>query len=77
MLETGIGRAHSVALATLPGALLASDLGASDRYYTTDVTEPFFLHDGGISPTGRPGIGVEVDLEAIDHLKTRPPDRFL
>lgn len=77
MLETGIGRAHSVALATLPGASLASDLAASGRYYATDVTEPFFLHDGGISPTGRPGIGVDVDLEALDHLKTRPPDRFL
>ncbi len=77
MLETGIGRAHSLALATLPGASLASDLAASDRYYATDVTEPFSLHDGGISPTGLPGIGVEVDLEAIDHLNTRPPDRFL
>ena len=77
MLETGIGRAHSVALATLSGASLASDLAASDRYYATDLTEPFTLRDGGIAPTGHPGIGVEVDLDALDHLKTRPPDRFL
>lgn len=77
MLETGIGRAHSLALATLPGGLLATDLAASDRYYLTDVTESFYLHDGGIAPTERPGIGVEVDLDVLDRLNTRPPDRFL
>ena len=77
MLETGIGRAHSVALATLPGGTLASDLAASDRYYAKDLTEPFTLSEGGIAPTDRPGIGVEVDLDAVDHLNTRPPDRFL
>lgn len=77
MLETGIGRAHSLALATLPGGSLATDLAASDRYYATDLTESFPLHDGGITPSGLPGIGVEVDMDALDHLNTRPPDRFL
>ncbi|MDH3194565.1 MAG: hypothetical protein OEY55_02600 [Acidimicrobiia bacterium] len=77
MLETGIGRAHSVALATLPGATLASDLAASDRYYTEDLTEPFTLSEGRITPADRPGIGVEVDLAVLDRLNTRPPDRFL
>lgn len=76
MLETGIGRAHSLALATLPGASLPTDLAASNRYYVTDLTEPFYLHDGGISPTERPGIGVAVDLDAIDRQNTRPPDQF-
>jgi len=77
MLETGIGRAHSLALATLPGGSLATDLAASDRYYATDLTESFPLHDGGITPSGLPGIGVEVDMDALDHLNIRPPDRFL
>jgi O-succinylbenzoate synthase len=58
MLETGIGRAANVALAALPGFVLPGDTSASDRYYRTDVTEPFVLDDGHQSlPTG-PGIGV-------------------
>lgn len=59
MLETGIGRAANVALAALPGFTLPGDLSASRRYYTTDITPPFELHDGHLDvPTG-PGIGVE------------------
>ena len=58
MLETGIGRAANVALAALPGFVLPGDTSASDRYYRTDVTEPFVLKDGHLAvPTG-PGIGV-------------------
>jgi len=59
MLETGLGRAANVALAALPGFTLPGDTSASDRYYRTDVTEPFVLDDGHLEvPTG-PGIGVE------------------
>jgi o-succinylbenzoate synthase len=59
MLETGIGRAANVALAALPGFTLPGDTSASDRYFTTDVTEPFVLEDGRLRvPTG-PGIGVD------------------
>ena len=59
MLETGIGRAANVALAALPGFTLAGDTSASGRYFATDITEPFVLHDGRLTvPTG-PGIGVE------------------
>jgi O-succinylbenzoate synthase len=58
MVETGIGRAANIALASLPGFTLPGDTSASDRFYTRDVTEPFTLHDGRITvPTG-PGIGV-------------------
>jgi O-succinylbenzoate synthase len=58
MLETGIGRAANVALAALPGFTLPGDTSASDRYYRTDVTEPFVLDNGHLAvPTG-PGIGV-------------------
>jgi O-succinylbenzoate synthase len=60
MLETGIGRAANVALATLPNFRLPGDLSASDRYYAEDLIEqPFVLNsDSTLSvPTG-PGIGV-------------------
>jgi O-succinylbenzoate synthase len=67
MLETGIGRASLVALSSLPGFTLPGDSSASDRYYATDLTEPFVLEDGRLRvPTG-PGLGVTVDLEALEH----------
>lgn len=59
MLETGIGRASCLALASLPGFTLTPDLSASNRYFERDVTEPFLLEGGAITvPTGA-GIGVE------------------
>ena len=71
MLETGIGRAANLALATLPGFTLPGDISATDRYYTEDVTPPFVLENGSISvPTG-PGIGAEVDTSTVDRLATR------
>lgn len=58
MLETGVGRAANVALASLPGFTLPGDTSASGRYYAEDVTEPFVMVDGQLAvPTG-PGIGV-------------------
>lgn len=67
MLETGIGRASNLALASLTGFSLPSDISASDRYYNRDVTnERFKLNPGStISvPTG-PGLGVIVDASAV------------
>jgi O-succinylbenzoate synthase len=59
MLETGVGRASNLAMASLPGVTLPGDTSASDRYFTDDVTEPFVLAPDGTMavPTG-PGIGV-------------------
>src|SRR5512140_785829 len=68
MLETGIGRASNLAIASLPGFSLPGDISASDRYYTRDVTyERFKLNpDSTIDvPTG-PGLGVMVDASAIE-----------
>lgn len=68
MLETGIGRASNLAIASLPGFSLPSDLSASDRYYTRDVTiERFILNPGSTIdvPTG-PGLGVTVDEAAVE-----------
>jgi O-succinylbenzoate synthase len=60
MLETGIGRAANVALASLPGFTLPGDTSASDRYFERDLTRPFEVDRAGRMevPTG-PGIGVE------------------
>lgn len=68
MLETNIGRAHNVALASLPGFSLPGDISASARYYARDVAGPDFVLNGDSTltvPTG-PGIGVEMDREALE-----------
>ena len=62
MLESGIGRAHNVALAAREEMTLPADLSASDRYYREDIVEPPFVLGPGSTlevPRG-PGIGVEV-----------------
>jgi o-succinylbenzoate synthase len=67
MLETGIGRAHNVALASLPGFTLPGDISASARYFHQDIVEPAFVvnADGTMTvPTG-PGIGVAVVPERL------------
>ena len=68
MLETGIGRASNLALASLPNFILPGDVSASDRYYTKDITnERFVLNsDSTIDvPTGV-GLGVTLDQEALN-----------
>jgi len=73
MLETGIGRAANVALASLPGFTLPGDLSASDRYYVEDLIDPPFTlnPDGTLSvPTG-PGLGVAVDRRKVDRVTLR------
>jgi len=63
MLETGVGRAHAVALAARPEFTLPADLSASERYFDPDLlTRPFVLgRDSTLEvPAGR-GLGVEVD----------------
>ena len=72
MLETGIGRAANLALAALPGFTLPGDISASSRYWEHDiVTEPAVLEPDGtmLVPTG-PGIGVELDHDALDAATT-------
>ncbi|MFH2102554.1 MAG: o-succinylbenzoate synthase [Chloroflexota bacterium] len=68
MLETGIGRASNLALASLPGFILPGDISASERYYQQDITnESFTLNtDSTISvPTG-PGLGVTINPKGLD-----------
>lgn len=68
MLETGIGRAANVALAALPGFTLPGDTSASDRYFETDITEPFVLDDGRLHVPPGPGIGVEPRPDVLESL---------
>lgn len=67
LLETGIGRLHNVALATLPNFTLPGDISASDRYYERDLIDPAVtLTDRGtIAVPTRPGIGHAVDEDAL------------
>lgn len=59
MLESGIGRAAALALATHPACTSAPDLSASSRYFERDVTHPFVLREGTLAVPDLPGIGVE------------------
>ncbi|MDO8595803.1 MAG: enolase C-terminal domain-like protein, partial [Sulfuricaulis sp.] len=67
MLETGVGRASNLALATLTGFNLPGDISASDRYYARDITnERFSLNaDSTINVPTAPGLGVSIDAAAL------------
>ncbi|HEX6938633.1 MAG TPA: o-succinylbenzoate synthase [Longimicrobiales bacterium] len=67
MLESGIGRAHNVALASLPNFRLPGDTSASRRYWARDIVHPAFElgPDGTIAVPDGPGIGVDVDEEFL------------
>jgi O-succinylbenzoate synthase len=58
MLETGIGRASCLAVASLAGFTMTPDLSASRRYFAHDVTEPFEIHEGALRVPDGLGIGV-------------------
>jgi len=73
MLETGLGRAANVALASLPGFTLPGDISASARYYREDLIDPPFVlnPDSTLSvPTGI-GLGVNVQLERLERATMR------
>jgi O-succinylbenzoate synthase len=67
MLETGVGRASNLALASLPGFILPGDISATDRYYDEDITqERFELNPGStIDVPTAPGLGVNIDPPAL------------
>jgi o-succinylbenzoate synthase len=77
MLESGIGRAHNVALASLPNFQLPGDLSPSARYWERDIVTPEWTMDaeGMVHvPLSAPGIGVTVDLARVDDLTVRRED---
>ena len=73
MLEAGIGRAHNIALSTLPGFTLPGDVSASARYWAEDIIEPpvTVSRQGTIkAPVGH-GIGYEVNEARVEALTVR------
>ena len=73
MLESGVGRAGNVALASLPNFTLPGDISASKRYYKEDIVEPAFevAADGTMAVPAGPGIGVEVIPERLEKVTVR------
>ena len=73
MLESGIGRAHNIAMSTLPGFTLPGDVSASARYWEEDIIEPpvRVSERGTIAVPQSPGIGFAVSLPRIEALTVR------
>jgi O-succinylbenzoate synthase len=73
MLESGIGRAHNIALSTLPNFTLPGDVSASRRYWVEDIVEPEVVvsPQGTIRVPSGPGIGFEPRVDRIEKLTTR------
>jgi len=73
MLESGIGRAHNIAMATLAGFTLPGDVSASSRYWEEDIIDPPVTVSarGTITAPDKPGIGFDIKLERIERLTTR------
>lgn len=66
MLESGVGRAHNVAIASLPGFSKPGDTASSSRYFEEDLVEPRPEASDGLMPVPPgPGIGVEVRRDAL------------
>jgi O-succinylbenzoate synthase len=73
MLESGIGRAHNIALSTLPGFTLPGDVSASNRYWTEDIIEPEVTvsAQGTIQAPHTAGLGYTPSLQRIEKLTVR------
>jgi O-succinylbenzoate synthase len=73
MLESGIGRAHNIAMATLPGFTLPGDVSASARYFADDLIDPpvTVSKEGRIAAPAAPGIGYTVDEARLDAMTVR------
>jgi o-succinylbenzoate synthase len=73
MLEAGIGRAHNVALATLPNFVLPGDVSASQRYWKRDIIQPAVetTPRGTIAIRDEPGLGYAVDHDYIRSITVR------
>lgn len=73
MLESGIGRAHNIAISTLPGYTLPGDVSASKRYWAEDIIAPEVevSKNGTITAPENAGIGFDVKRDRIDKLTVR------
>ena len=73
MLESGIGRAHNIALATLPNFVLPGDVSASKRYWKRDIIQPAVetTPRGTIEVRDAPGFGYDLDIDFIQSITVR------
>jgi O-succinylbenzoate synthase len=73
MLESGIGRAHNIAMSTLPNFTLPGDVSASQRYWNEDIIEPEVKVTaiGTIPVPTSPGLGYSVKRDLVDRLSVR------
>ncbi len=73
MLESGIGRAHNIAMSALPGFILPGDVSASQRYWDEDIIEPEVevTQQGTIQVPTSPGLGYQVARKRVDSLTER------
>ena len=72
-MESGIGRAHNIAMSTQPGFTLPGDISASRRYWAEDIIEPEVevTPNGTIRVPQTPGLGFEVKRDFIERLTVR------
>jgi O-succinylbenzoate synthase len=73
MLESGVGRAHNIALSTLPNFVLPGDVSASRRYWQRDIIHPAveITAQGTIVIRDAPGFGYDLDMDYIRHITVR------
>jgi O-succinylbenzoate synthase len=73
MLESGIGRAHNIALSTLENFTLPGDVSASARYWAEDIIDPevTVTSSGEIAIPDSPGRGYEVRTDLVEKLTVR------
>jgi O-succinylbenzoate synthase len=73
MLESGVGRAHNIAMASLPGFVLPGDISASRRYWNEDIIEPEIevTPRGTIPLSKMPGIGYKIRQKMVERLTVR------
>lgn len=73
MLEAGVGRAHNIALSTLPNFVLPGDVSASKRYWARDIIQPpvEVTPRGTIEVRDQPGFGYDLDREFLDSITVR------
>ena len=79
MLESGIGRAHNIAMSTLDNFVLPGDVSASERYWKADIINPPVVVSpaGTITAPTAPGIGYEVKTDLIETFADKPQSIFL
>lgn len=73
MLETGVGRASNLALASLPGFTLPGDISATDRYYDEDITQERYVlnSDSTITIPDQPGLGITINRGILEKVSLK------